>query len=807
MTHPDPSRPVTQVTSTTTPTEVVDDFLVVPQDDPSRPAVYVAGDLYTFLATTRETDLDFNFFDFFLPEGGGPPEHVHPFESEVWHTLDGEIEYNFGDRDHVSIVVPEGTTLFGPKERTHWFKNLDSTASISGSTPGARTLSITYPGALELFFNAAATRVTDRNNPIPNFEGSTEEGFIDPIKVAKFGARTDGSVFFDDKVLDNYTAPEDALAHVIVLPADAEGEVVERAKELAKEDIFSIWTTGEHEGLPQRPTFTGAFDIEYTSLISFKESDNEIAYNQFSLESQESDFLELSIQSNLTGSKVVEPIESLANGVATLDLNEEGEVDYSLTLTGLDLGELVEGGIPKTPDNDRDDVTGIHIHFGESGTNGLHAFEIFNLEGQDETDLNIIFNEDDSTTLSGTWNLSEKDIPKSLVDFFDESIPGAESDFYFQIHTEGNSDGEIRGQIASTTDADNFPDPVKSDDHELLYVKEGQLSVKINNEVKVVEEDTFVYIAPENEYSIANFGNQTVESLAITVDKSEEPDSGVSFGNTDNDRFPSPLNSQSGISPNELVFLDDETDLFNDEPTQDFESRRRLYGSETADELYAHREDRLFGDKGNDLLDASVGTGRNRLYGGEGKDEIVVNQEDRAFGGNGDDLLDASNGGGHNFINGDNGNDILLAGSNDQLVGGDGDDLLVIRQGGNNLIYGGSGVDRFRIVNGRLPNAVEVEYPKDTEQYLLEGLSLPDLVDTKNTIIDFELSTDKIHILGIENIVSSFEDLELLPAFGDLESTSIIAKFTEDGIEKEISLANVTGVMFNELSADDFVFA
>ena len=708
MTHPDPSRPVTQVTSTTTPTEVVDDFLVVPQDDPSRPAVYVAGDLYTFLATTRETDLDFNFFDFFLPKGGGPPRHVHPFESEIWHTIDGEIEYNFGDQGQKSIVVPEGTTLFGPKDRTHWFRNIDSTASISGSTPGARTLSITYPGALELFFNAAATRVTDRNNPIPDFEGSTEDGFIDPIKVAKFGARTDGSVFFDDTVLDNYTAPEDALAHVIVLPEDAEGEVVERAKELAEEDIFSVWTSGEHEGLPKRPTYNGAFEIEYTSLISFEESDNEIAYNQFSLESQESDSFEPSIQSNLTGSKVVEPTESLATGVTTLKLNEEGELDYSLTVTGLDFGELVEGGTPKTPDNDRDDVTAIHIHSGEPSTNGPHAFDIFDLEGQDETDLNITLNKDGSTTLSGTWNRSEKDIPKNLVNFLDRSVPGAESDFYFQIHTEGNPDGEIRGQIASTTDANNFPDPVKSDDHELLYVKEGQLSVKIENEVKVAEEDTFIYIAPGNEYSIANFGDQTVESLAITVDKSEEPDSGVSFGNTDNDLFSSPSNSQSG---------------------------------------------------------------------------------------------------GHNFINGDNGNDILLAGSNDQLVGGDGDDLLDIRQGGNNLIYGGSGVDRFRIVNGRLPNAVEVEYPEDTEQYLLEGLSLPDLVDTRNTIMDFELGTDKIHILGIEDIASSFEDLELLPAFGDLESTSIIAKFTEDGIEKEISLANVSGVMFNELSADDFVFA
>lgn len=79
-------------------------------------------------------------------------------------------------------------------------------------------------------------------------------------------------------------------------------------------------------------------------------------------------------------------------------------------------------------------------------------------------------------------------------------------------------------------------------------------------------------------------------------------------------------------------------------------------------------------------------------------------------------------------------------------------------------------------------------------------------MDTKNTIKDFELGVDKIHIRGIDDVVSSFDDLELLPAFRDLRSTSIIAQFTEDGIEKEISLANVSGVIFNELSANDFVF-
>lgn len=740
MTHS--NRPIAELSSTTTPTEAVDNYSLVSQDDLSRPAVYVAGDLYTFLATTRETDFNFNFFDFFLPVTGGPPPHIHFYEDEVWHTINGDIQYNFGNQGTDSIVVPEGTTLFGPLEKTHGFKNLDSIASVSGVTPGTRTLSITAPGALDLLFEAAATRVIDRNEPVLGFGESTGEGFIDPFKVAKFGARTDGSVIFDETRIANYEAPEDALDYIIVLPDDAEGEVVERAKEIAELDGFKVWTTGEHAGLSKRPTFTGSFGLEYTSLISFEESGNKLSYNEFSLEPQKLAFSDTSIQSNLLGSQVVEPTESLATGVSTLELNSEGDIEYSLTVTGLDFGELVEGETPLTPNDDNDDITAIHIHSGQRGTNGEHVFNILDPNEQNEEDLSIVLNEDETATISGTWNQTEKEIPTSLFDFFNDSfngsLPGTESNFYFQIHTEGNPDGEIRGQIASTTDANNFPEAIESDDHELLYVKEGQLSAKIGNEIRLIGKDDFVYVAPGREYSIANFSNETVESLAVTVVDREPPET------VNNESFPVPSNS--------------------------------IYGDEEDNELFAINDgDGLYGREGNDILDASLDKDRQKN--------------------------------GYNLLDGNQGDDILIAGSNDKLVGGEGDDLLNIRQGDNNLLYGGSGADRFQIVNGLLPDAIEVEYSEDSEKFLLEGLSFPELVDTRNTIADFELGVDKIRISGVENIVSTFEDLELLPAFGDLDSTSIIATFTEDGIDKEISLANVSGVIFNELSPDDFIFA
>ena len=188
------------------------------------------------------------------------------------------------------------------------------------------------------------------------------------------------------------------------------------------------------------------------------------------------------------------------------------------------------------------------------------------------------------------------------------------------------------------------------------------------------------------------------------------------------------------------------------------------------------------------------------IFLGEGNDEFLVNTESHVFGEDGEDILDATLSSGRNLLDGGNNNDILFAGSSDQLVGGEGDDLLYINQGSNNLLYGSSGNDQFKIVNSRLPNTIEVQNPEDTSSLLSENLS------TGNTIMDFELGIDQIHITGLEG-VSSFEDLQLLPTFRDLGSTSIVASFTEDGVEEEISLANVAGIASNELSADDFVFA
>lgn len=110
----------------------------------------------------------------------------------------------------------------------------------------------------------------------------------------------------------------------------------------------------------------------------------------------------------------------------------------------------------------------------------------------------------------------------------------------------------IEDDLNGSQISEDFPDPIVSEDYKAFYVREGTLSFKINDEVKTAEPDTFVYVAPGNEYSIANFGTEPVESLAMTIPVQPEPERTIL----------SPLESQAD-TVYQSVFLGDEADIFS----------------------------------------------------------------------------------------------------------------------------------------------------------------------------------------------------------------------------------------------------
>ncbi|MGK7936118.1 MAG: DUF6851 domain-containing protein [Xenococcaceae cyanobacterium] len=165
-----------------------------------------------------------------------------------------------------------------------------------------------------------------------------------------------------------------------------------------------------------------------------------------------------------------------------------------------------------------------------------------------------------------------------------------------------------------------------------------------------------------------------------------------------------------------------------------------IFDAADASDNFNGKDNLLFAGAGNDLVDASAGSGGNRIYGQGGNDELLAGVNDRVLGGEGDDLLDASLGRGGNHLNGQEGKDTFLVGGGDRYSGGEGDDTFFVIERGNNVLTGGEGADAFWIATGQLVTEV-------------------------NIITDFELDEDVIGVAGLG--ISSAEELTFIQVEDD----------------------------------------
>lgn len=101
--------------------------------------------IYRILLTPAETDGTLGMFSAIGRPDSGPPRHVHHFEDEVIHIVEGEVRFWL---EGETFDRRAGDTVFIPRGKEHAFH-------ILSETP-ARFVTCVTPGGFESFFAAVA---------------------------------------------------------------------------------------------------------------------------------------------------------------------------------------------------------------------------------------------------------------------------------------------------------------------------------------------------------------------------------------------------------------------------------------------------------------------------------------------------------------------------------------------------------------------------------------------------------------------------------------------------------------------------
>jgi quercetin dioxygenase-like cupin family protein len=118
-------------------------------------ALWYFDGLLEFLVPSDATGGALSVFRATMPEGSGPPRHVHTREDEVILVLEGTVRFE-ADGEHT--VGGPGTAVFVPRGVPHSFR-VESEVAV--------TLAIITPGAFEQMFRAASVPAEARTLPTP----------------------------------------------------------------------------------------------------------------------------------------------------------------------------------------------------------------------------------------------------------------------------------------------------------------------------------------------------------------------------------------------------------------------------------------------------------------------------------------------------------------------------------------------------------------------------------------------------------------------------------------------------------------
>ena len=96
-----------------------DPFLPFKSDAKDAAAYWLLDVLWIVHVTGEQTGGRYSVIEQYMPEGSGPPPHVHPFEDEAFYVLAGEMTANVGGQ---SLVLGAGSIGNVPRNTVHSFK-------------------------------------------------------------------------------------------------------------------------------------------------------------------------------------------------------------------------------------------------------------------------------------------------------------------------------------------------------------------------------------------------------------------------------------------------------------------------------------------------------------------------------------------------------------------------------------------------------------------------------------------------------------------------------------------------------------
>jgi quercetin dioxygenase-like cupin family protein len=132
------------------------------------PAYWFLDCLWLVHASGRETAGRYSVIEQYMPEGSGPPPHVHPID-EAFYVIAGEITVHAGDK---TLVIGAGGMGHVPKNTVHWFKTT--------SRETCRVLNLYTPAGFEQALIGSAAPAKSRTLPP---RGLTD---VHSLKVAMF---------------------------------------------------------------------------------------------------------------------------------------------------------------------------------------------------------------------------------------------------------------------------------------------------------------------------------------------------------------------------------------------------------------------------------------------------------------------------------------------------------------------------------------------------------------------------------------------------------------------------------------------